>query len=60
MIVRSPLVGMTVSRAKAATETPVKNLKQNFLLEIPIDTSVRSFDKHIVFDKHVLSLLSLL
>lgn len=60
MIVRSPLVGMTVSRAKAATETPVKNLKQNFLLEIPIATSVRSFDKHIVFDKHVLSSSSLL
>ena len=47
MIVRSPLVGMTVSRAKTATESLVKNLKQNFLIEIPIDTSVRSFDKHL-------------
>jgi len=39
MVARSPLIGMTVSRAQAAQETSVKDLSQNFLLEIPIDTS---------------------
>jgi len=38
-VVRSPLVGMTVSLARAAVETPVKDLKQNFLLQIPVDTT---------------------
>jgi len=38
-VARSPLIGMTVSRAQAAQETPVKELRHNFLLEIPIDTS---------------------
>ena len=38
-VIRSPLVGMTVSRKQAAEETSVKGLSQNFLLQIPIDAS---------------------
>ena len=38
-VARSPLVGMTVSRAQEAQETTVKDLKQSFEIEIPIDTS---------------------
>jgi cysteine-rich repeat protein len=38
-VIRSPLVGMTVSRKQAAMETPVTGLSQNFLLRIPIDGS---------------------
>ena len=37
-VVRSPLVGMTVSRARAADETRVQNLRNNLELSIPIDT----------------------
>jgi cysteine-rich repeat protein len=38
-VIRSPLVGMTVSRKQAVMETPVTGLSQNFLLRIPIDGS---------------------
>ena len=47
-VVRSALVGLTVSRARAADETPVNNLRQPFNLTIPIDTSSMSLSSRML------------
>ena len=52
-VIRSPLVGMTVSRARAAVETPVKNLTESFLLKIPIDTEGMSLNAKMLFAQQV-------
>ena len=38
-VARSPLVGMTISRARAEQEMHVRDLTQNILIDMPIDTS---------------------
>ena len=47
-VVRSALVGMTVSRARSASATPVQNLQQGFNLTIPIDTVQMSMSSRML------------
>ncbi len=47
-VVRSALVGMTVSRAHAAGEIAVNNLTEPFNLTIPIDTSTMSLSSRML------------
>jgi len=58
-VTRSDLVGMTISRARAASETPVKDLKEPFNLTIPIDTSGMSLSSRMLLAQQVLPCLPL-
>jgi hypothetical protein len=52
-VTRSALVGMTVSRARAQSETPVSNLTQPFNLTIPIDQSSMPLSSRMILAQQV-------
>jgi len=50
---KSPLIGLTVSYAKATSAIPVKNLSRPILITIPVDTSDLRPKQRIIFAQQV-------
>lgn len=50
---KSPLVGLTVSYAKAESAIPVRNLSKPILITIPVDTSDLNPKQRVIFSQQV-------